>query len=320
MKNEKGFSLIELTMVLAIVGVLIGLASGMVGPLMKQARLVETREIMESGIETLIGYGAANDTLPTTGNFVSTVTNPNDSWTKPLSYILDTRLTSSSGGGICGRKTTDLTLEVCPDTGCASPTKTINNVAFILISGAANYNNQTAGTQAVASATTISAYEVDVSVDGYATDMNRVEAFDDTVKWVSLDELRTGAGCPGPQLKIVSNELPYGFESTVYSTTVFADGGVPFSGGGDYKWCRQESASTGLTFSPATLNGNCLGLAEESWGAATDELTISGTPATPGTYNFTIFVRDVNDPVLIGINNDNIAKKTLVLTINMAAP
>jgi prepilin-type N-terminal cleavage/methylation domain-containing protein len=154
MKNRKGFTLIELAIVLVIIGALVGVGASIMGPLTKRAKLIETRNIMDAAVESLISYGAANDKLPATGSFSSTVKNPNDAWTKSLYYILDTNLTDTSVGGICGRKTTDLTLEICPDTGCSSPTSTINNVAFIILSSAGNYNNQTAGTQAVSSATT----------------------------------------------------------------------------------------------------------------------------------------------------------------------
>ena len=316
MKNDNGFTLIEIAIVLIILGLLVGLGAGLIGPLTKRAKLIESRELMDAAVESVISYGAANNKLPTTGNFSSTVKNPNDAWTKSLYYILDTNLTDSSIGGLCGRKSTNLTLRICPDTGCSSPTNTISNVAFIVLSGAGNYNNQTAGTQAVSSATTISSYEVDVNVDGYASDVNRSEPYDDIVKWVTIDELRIKAGCVGPQLKVVNNELPYGYESSAYSATVFGDGGVPFSSGGNYRWCRQESASiSGLTFSPSTQNSDCSSLTESSWGKA-DEITISGTPTTNGSFSLTFFVRDDNDS---SGTNDNVAQKTLVMTINPAS-
>jgi len=147
--------------------------------------------------------------------------------------------------------------------------------------------------------------------------INRPEPYDDIVKWVTLDELRIKAGCVGPQLKILNNELPYGFQGSPYSAVVYADGGVPFSSGGRYRWCIQQSGPTGLTFNQATSDADCLNLPEASWGQA-DNLTISisGTP-TASTFNLTFFVRDNNDPVA---NNDNVAQKTLVLTVNPVNP
>jgi hypothetical protein len=143
-------------------------------------------------------------------------------------------------------------------------------------------------------------------------DPNRVEEFDDIVKWVTLDELRTKIGCP-MQIRIINNELPYGFENSPYRATVFAEGGVPFSSSGKYKWCIQGNLPSGLSANPSTSATDCLSLSEASWGQA-DNVTISGTPAngTSGSYLLTFFVRDNNDP---SGSNDNIAQKTLVLTI-----
>lgn len=319
MKSNKGFTLIEIAIVLVIMGLLAGLGAKLIGPLTKRAKILDTRDRVDAAIHSLTSYGAANNMLPATGSFTSTVKDPNDAWTKTLYYVTDNNLTSTTYGGICGRKTTRLTLKNCPDTACASPTSTISNVALIVLSGGGNYNNQTAGTQAISAATTINAYETDVSIDGYTTDVNRTEAYDDIVQWLTIDELRSKAGCGGPQLEIVSNELPYGYEDSAYSATVFASGGVPFSSGGSYRWCRQESASiTGLTFSPSTLNSDCLGLAEASWTQA-NTLAISGTPTVSGSYKLTFFVRDDNDQSITSANLlDNIAQKNIVLTINPA--
>jgi prepilin-type N-terminal cleavage/methylation domain-containing protein len=314
-KNSSGFTLIELAIVLIIAGLLVGLGVGMLGPLTKRAKILETRKLIDAAAESLISYTAGNNKLPATGSFSSVVRNPNDAWTKSLYYITDSSVTSSSGGGICQRKTTRLTLRICPDTGCGTPTSTISNVAFIVLSGAENYNNQTAGTQAVSSATTLSTYEVDVSVDGYVTDMNRVEPYDDIYRWVTLDELRTKAGCDGPQLKVVSNELPYGFQDSAYSATIFADGGIPFTSGGSYNWCREEPVATGLTFTPGASDNDCANEAEGGNWAQADTLVISGTPSTGGSFLVTFFVWDNNDS---SGSSDNIASKSLVMTINPA--
>lgn|GEM_PF-1198291 len=320
--GRRGFTLIEIAIVLVIIGILIMLGVSLLGPLIKRAKYTETKEIVNAAVESVIGHGGANNKLPiwgdgrpdtTTDEFVEIVRNPNDAWTKPLYYIYDNNLTAVTIGGICGRKTTNLTVRICPDATCSTPTNIISNVAFITLSGSENYNNQTAGNQGVTSAVTINVYQVDVpDIDNYAQDMNRPEPYDDIVKWVTLDELRIKAGCVGAQLRIVNNELPFGFQNSPYSATVYAEGGVPFSMGGYYRWCRQGTAPAGLTFTPNTFSTDCLGLPENSWGQA-NNLTISGTPTTSGNFNLTFFVRDNNDSAG---SNDNIAQKAFVLTIS----
>ena len=313
--SNEGFTLIEVAIVLIIVGILVGLGAGMLGPLTKRAKYNESKDMVNSAVESVVSYGASRNKLPVTADFTSTITNPNDAWHKSLFYVVDNNLTDTTKGGICGRKTTNLTITKCPDLTCAAPTETISDVAFIVLSGDGNYNNQTAGTQAISAATTIKVFEVDYVVDNYTTDMNRSEAYDDIVDWVGINELRTKVNCTGAALRIINNELPFTTAGDTYSASIFADGGVPFSAGGNYKWCRQETASSGLTFTPTTLSASCSTLIETSWSQG-NTLAISGTSATAGTYQFTFFVRDDNDSTGA---DDNIAQRSLVLTVNPTA-
>ncbi|MDO8336090.1 MAG: type II secretion system protein, partial [Candidatus Saccharibacteria bacterium] len=184
-KKQRGFTLIEIAIVLVIIGILLSIGTGMIGTLTKRAKLGEAREIINAALESVISYGAANNKLPDTTTFPTVIRNPNDAWTKPLYYIYDNNLTDAAIGGICGRKTTTLTVRICPDATCSTPTN-IPNVAFIVLSGSENYNNQTAGNGA---ATTIKVYGVDVgNIDNYPGDINRPEPYDDIVKWITIDE------------------------------------------------------------------------------------------------------------------------------------
>jgi hypothetical protein len=199
----------------------------------------------------------------------------------------------------------------------------ITNVAFIVVSGAENYNIQTGtlvGGVCPAGQTCVRVYEIGTpNIDNYPADVNRPENYDDIVKWVTLDELRTKVGCQGAQLKVVNNELPYGFVNSVYTATVYADGGVTFTPpGGKYRWCIQTVSGllpAGITRTPVTvpISMNCSTLAEALLVARADSLVFSGTPTTQNSYQMTIFARDNNDPAG---TNDNIAQKNFVLTIN----
>ncbi len=310
--KQAGFSLVEIAIVLVIVGLLIGMGVALIGPLTKRVKDNEAKEIVDAAVESLMSYGASNNELPDTTAFPTVIRKPADVWGKNLYYVLEDNLKDSSAGGICGISSTNLTINICPDSGCGSP-DIISNVAFIVLSSGGNFNNQTTGTLSVTSATTINIYDVGISIDNYTTDMDRTEANDDIAKWIAIDELRAKAGCTVTRLKIASNELPYGFEGTAYSAAIYGDGGVPYSSGGAYRWCRQESASTGLTFTPTISSSDCLGIVlEASWTKA-DSIVISGTPTTAGSYNFTFFVRDDKDS---SGTDDNIAQKVIVLTIN----
>ncbi len=50
--DKKGFTVIELAIVLVVIGILIGLGVGLVGILTKQAKLKESREIVRDVYES----------------------------------------------------------------------------------------------------------------------------------------------------------------------------------------------------------------------------------------------------------------------------
>ncbi len=314
-KNIKnaGFSLIELSIVLVIMGILISFGTGMIAPLTKRVKYTETKEVVNAAVESIISFAAANNRIPTTSEFPNIVRTTRDAWAKDLYYIPDVNLDDLNAVGVCGRKTTGITVRIPKDT----PPYYIDifDVAFVIVSGSENYNIQTNKNDVSGRVTVYQTGTINIDDYDSATDMNRPETYDDIIKWITLNELRAKTGCQGSQLKIINNELPYGFQNSQYSATVFADGGVPFGSGGKYKWCRQESSPTGLTFNPSTLSANALGLSENLWGQA-DRLTISGTPTAFGNFTLTVFVRDNNDT---SGANDNITQKTLVLTIHPAS-
>lgn len=73
-KDSKGFSLIELALVLAIVGLLVGSIVPILTALQQQRSNQETRKTLAVAMEALLGFAAANGRLPcpattdTTGN------------------------------------------------------------------------------------------------------------------------------------------------------------------------------------------------------------------------------------------------------------
>src|SRR3989338_8071242 len=262
LKNNKGFSIIELSIVLALMGILISFGTGMIAPLTKRVKYTETKEVVNAAVESIISLASANNRIPTTTEFQSIARTPKDAWKKDLYYIPDVNLDDLSAGGICGRKTTGITVRICTNAQCTSYND-ISNVAFVIISGSENYNVQTNNVSG-----RVTVYETGtINIDNYTTDMNRPETYDDLIKWITLDELRAKTGCTGAQLSILNNELPPGMQNNAYGpVTIFATGGV---GSSTYRWSRQQSASTGLTFNPNTLY--------PTYGTATT-LTISGTP------------------------------------------
>lgn len=352
-RNRNGFTLIEIAVVLIIVGLLVGFGATLVGPLTERSKRMATTELVQAAAESIIGFAATDFRLPQWGDntvdatldeFCEVVTRRRDAATKPLYYFFDNRLNVQNS--ICGRKTTNLT--VCRNAAC---TDRVPNVAFMVVSSALDFNPQTGIVAAgcPAGQTCIGVYATGTGAidnctgagncpnyDGAVPRINRPEEYDDIVEYVTLGELRTKSGCQGAPLKILNNDLPSATIGTSYDATIYAEGGVPFAAGGNYRWCveignRSAAAGppNGLNIAPAFIRypddaapTRCTDQAETAWSAfGNNVLAISGTPTETGTFLISVNVRDdnqtgndpdCNDPA----NADNCSRKSFVLTIN----
>ncbi|MBA3036264.1 MAG: prepilin-type N-terminal cleavage/methylation domain-containing protein [Desulfobacterium sp.] len=307
--GQKGFTIIELAIVMIIIGTIIGFGASMVVSLTVRAKRTESKDILKAASESIIGFAAVHARLPIWGNnapdaildeVCEVITNPIDTFSQPVYYFpADAANQLQTAGSICGRRTTNLT--VCRDPAC---TIRVSDVAFVVATGSENANPQTGIITAgcPAGQTCIGVYQtgepnVDdctnaVNCPNYpSARLNRTEEYDDLVQWVTLNELKVKTGCQGPPLRIINNDLPSGKESSPYSAVIYADGGVS-----PYTWTLVTSPppAPGLAFTAATA-------------------TISGTPTTRGAYLVKIQVCDNNDP---SGPNDNCAVKDFVITIN----
>jgi len=296
--NPKGFTLIEMAIVLVIVGLLVGMGAGLMGPLVKRAKYNESKGMVEATKEALFGYTINNGFLPP-----ETLPDPfgiagarsRDVWGKNFIYIAADNLEGNTRH-LCNETSTGLMIQLCPDAACTTPTGTISDVAFIVISGGENFNVQTAENSGVVN---IYVSGID-SIDDYTVDMTRPEAYDDITAYVSLTDISSQAGCTGVLTITSPTTLPDGEEDSGYSYTLQASGGIPpytWSGGG---W----GVGSALTLNPAT--GEISGTINENSGPGGDltncsqTVTINGVTVTDSstgagtytdTYSGTVTVR-----------------------------
>lgn len=358
LQRPKGFTLVELAVSLVVIGLLIGLGVGMVGPLMTAIKVRESKENLGGAVESINSWASGNNHLPdvTNYNFNTIVKSPADSWGRNFVYLYDCLLASTnpsspaatdtiscSGAAsafskdtICGRRTTRINLVT--DQGA-----TIGNVAYVIfsLSDDATVHTKMTGTlnnpaASVGVSNPAILSNALIPYSGFVTptapattatiilDANN----SDIVRWVTLDELRTKVGCQGAQLRIVNNELPYGYATNPYNATISADGGVQFTSSGAYKWCLEFTPRTGIsgfdTSPSGVIKTGCASLTETGTNfVQSNSLTLQKKIAfgnfSSGSYQLNVYVRDSASSDTAACNNnttDNCAQKSFVLTIN----
>lgn len=253
-RKPLGFTLIEVALMLAVLGLLLGVGVSLIGPLVKRSKLTESREAVQQAKEALVGYAVKNGYLP----YQETTYDPvqpaeafrlagakgTDAFGRPLRYVAAQELewdnATSLGISPCN---TPVRVDLC-----AEPTTSLSlthdgvvrqNIALMIISAGENQNIQT-GTVV---------YGVDFpNVDDFPGDMDRPELYDDVVAYVALDELRQLRGCQ--PLGVVSPQaLPAADEGQPYTLTLQAQGGVP-----PYTWVGTPPGGLNLSES-GTLSG-----------------------------------------------------------------
>ncbi|GBE00506.1 putative Ig domain protein [bacterium BMS3Abin07] len=194
--SEKGFTLIELAIVLVVLGLLIGLGVALIGPLTKQIKYRKSRDIVNTAKAAAIGFAVSNRRLPTNAE-LTTITRSSDAWTGALKY---TPVGALTGANICC--TNPVLLTVNDRDG-----NNINNVVFIIFSTGEDHTDDT----------TVGTPPPDFNIRTYST------AYDDIAEFVTIDELRSRMDCSS--LEIKPKNLPEGVEDTSYSSQLEAQGG-----------------------------------------------------------------------------------------------
>lgn len=197
--QKRAFTLIELSIVLTIIGLLIGGSFKMMKMMREKAKTAEAKEQVLGAKNAIFGYAAKEYFLPLNSEFdanLSTSKDPNH----PMFYAADTNIQYDD---ICAFTTTGL---IVINRG-----STINDVAFIVAHEGANYNMQTA---LIANVVTI--HGADAQIDDNATPINIAEPYDDVVEWVTLKQLQDDIGCVDKQFRFVTDKLPNGKVGVVY--------------------------------------------------------------------------------------------------------
>ncbi len=288
--NNKGFTLIEIAVVLVILGLLIGLGAALLGPLIKQNKYKETKSVVRQAREAVLGYVVKNGYLPAT--LEDAGARALDAWGNTLLYFKAVEF-DSAGEDACRTLSTttggtSFQVYECTSNDC-STFNTKENIGFLILSKGPDANS--AGTDVGNDG--VPPFYVRIQDTPY-TDGGTSYRYDDIVEYASLDEIRQLRGCPQP-LEITSPAvLPQGEEDSFYSYQLTAYGGKP-----PYTWSTAGPTS-GLSISSSGLISGTINLnTATSTGELTscngtitfNNVTVTDSLGSTDTINITIPVR-----------------------------
>lgn len=264
--SKKGFTLVELAIVIVIIGVLTVGVVKLMNNSVNSSRHTSSQNAIETALKQLAEYSARAQHIPAAAELGLAVTNTRDAFGTELYYFPDSILVNPtvSGGvsSICSVQSTGITVNICADASCNSVTSTVSNVAFFLASAGSNEN-----LQFTQDGSDFSVYPHETIVDGYSIDVTDSEEYDDFTGWMTLDTLKTYAGCTGFGLDINQNQLPAITHGNRYNYTLTPRGGVA-----PYRWCVESDDTNVRTLNYSSSSSQSI----KSIGGCDDSGYVSG--------------------------------------------
>jgi prepilin-type N-terminal cleavage/methylation domain-containing protein len=194
--KKEGFTLIELSIVLVILGLIIGTIAPLFVAMSKKNKLSDGQQIVRIARDEVKGEIVRSRVLPTD---MSNIGHTIDPWQNSLIYIPAPNM---AGQDICtwlAGASNQTGLAVCLNGDCAGAKK--SNVAFIVASMSSNFNRQMeapANHDAIAADREVRLYGYGSQLDQYAVapdPNNPTDQFDDIVEYVTASELIKLTNC-----------------------------------------------------------------------------------------------------------------------------
>jgi prepilin-type N-terminal cleavage/methylation domain-containing protein len=203
LKKAKGFTIIEMAIVLVIVGLLIGLSTPMIRALTNRTIMSNSRDITKTAYESVIGYAISNKKLPDPATLATLIgARTTDAYNRTLKYYAVSELIANS---FCANKGTYLLI----DDSSSGATISKTDIAFLIFSEGQDRTNSTG----VASTFTV---------------LPQSNTYDDIVYYLDINTLRQKA-CN--TFKIVTDSLPIATVGNAYLNTTLGatDGTAPLT-------------------------------------------------------------------------------------------
>lgn len=190
--NNKGFTLIEMAIVIVIMGLIIGTVVPLLVTQIQHGKLKQGREVVETAKEEINGYAINKGCLP---NSTDKIGHSEDPWGKELFYRTakngsdkSLECNGSNRNIICNSANTELSMEL-------SGGETKDDIAFVVASGGPNYNKQFHN-----ASNKVETFNYGEEKDG--------DKYDDIVEYVTLGSLKSKLGCGvGDGIEITTENL-----------------------------------------------------------------------------------------------------------------
>ena len=210
--KKKGFTLVELSVVLVILGLIIGTLAPLMISMIKKDKTKDAKTIVKRAKDEIIGYVMTQKKLPQN---IKDLGHYKDSWGNRLFLIVAADLKNTN---ICSKNSTNLSLLIFEPSGsgvCNKRAK-VGNIAFIVGSKGPDFNRQVSSVRMKR----VISLDYGCKGDFYPKDnrtRKRKRPFDDLIEYVTLNELKgsvcnllsshsmgsTGNGKPKPKPKPV---------------------------------------------------------------------------------------------------------------------
>jgi len=287
--KKSAFTLVELSIVLVIIGLLVGGSFKVLKIMRDRAQISRAQDDVKVAKEAIIGNTIQySNTLPPVTYFDQNLSPVKDNQ-HPLFYADDINL---EGNNTCGFSSTNLKVVKNRQDGSS---QTISDVAFVVASEASNHNMQTALKDDGGGNFSVHIYTYATKVDDNTSPVNIAENYDDIVDWVTLAQLQEQLHCSDNPLRIVNTSLPSTDtnNSSSYSATIVIDGNY------------SAPTADNCTFSPSNnFSYNNFSITN-SVGAAAGTVAVNCSVTADGKTVSKKFAITVNQAANQGGNNGN---------------
>jgi prepilin-type N-terminal cleavage/methylation domain-containing protein len=246
---KKGFTLIELSIALVIVGLLIGGSIQATKAMRDRSKVIETQQQLEALKEAIYGFALNNNTLPATLANLNATALERDAWGNVILYRADLALRADP-------------CSPTPSNSTTSGDFIQGDIAFILVSRGKDY----------------SIVQTPLGLDTPLFDQGDHDAnpatpeYDDRFLSVTRAQLQSNINCQQNELQILNPRLPIATQGVSYAGTIASSGG-----NGIYTYTYNGIAPAtinGITF---TNNGNYNGIPTAATSSSINIVVNSGT-------------------------------------------